>query len=123
MKTSKNAHAAHAGLRANIAKAARTAVTAALICALLAGMLTACGGDSSKTYDLQEVYQEILAAQPEDAALLWHITQVIQTVAKEQGLAENGFRIAVNTGRDGAQTVPHLHFHILGGRAMGWPPG
>ncbi len=65
----------------------------------------------------------ILAAQPEDAALLWHITQVIQTVAKEQGLAENGFRIAVNTGRDGAQSVPHLHFHILGGRAMGWPPG
>ena len=65
----------------------------------------------------------ILAAQPEDAALLWHITQVIQAVAKEQGLAENGFRIAVNTGRDGAQSVPHLHFHILGGRAMGWPPG
>ena len=66
MKTSKNAHAAHAGLCANIAKATRTAVTTALICVLLAGMLTACGGDSSKSYDLQEVYQEILAAQPEN---------------------------------------------------------
>ncbi len=66
METSKNAHAAHAGLRANIAKATRKAVTTALICVLLAGMLTACGGDSSKSYDLQEVYQEILAAQPEN---------------------------------------------------------
>ena len=66
MKTSKNAHAAHAGLCANIAKATRKAVTTALICVLLAGMLTACGGDSSKSYDLQEVYQEILAAQPEN---------------------------------------------------------
>ena len=66
METSKNAHAAHAGLRANIAKATQKAVTTALICVLLAGMLTACGGDSSKSYDLQEVYQEILAAQPEN---------------------------------------------------------
>ena len=66
MRTSKNAHAAHTGLCANIAKASRKAVTTALICVLLAGMLTACGGDSSKSYDLQEVYQEILAAQPEN---------------------------------------------------------
>ena len=44
-------------------------------------------------------------------------------VAKELGLAENGYRLVLNTGRDGGQSVGHLHVHLLGGRRMGWPPG
>lgn len=43
-------------------------------------------------------------------------------VARSQGLAA-GYRVLTNTGRDGGQAVPHLHFHVLGGRRMGWPPG
>ncbi len=65
----------------------------------------------------------ILEVKQEDAQLMTHILEVIQKIAVENGLAQSGFRIAVNTGRDGGQTVPHLHFHILGGRAMAWPPG
>ncbi len=44
-------------------------------------------------------------------------------LAKGNGLSENGYRVVVNCGRDGGQSVGHLHFHVLGGRAMGWPPG
>lgn len=47
---------------------------------------------------------------------------VARKVAKDLGL-ENGFRLVVNNGRDGAQSVYHLHIHILGGRQMKWPPG
>jgi histidine triad (HIT) family protein len=43
-------------------------------------------------------------------------------VAKLQGLG-NGYRLVINTGPDGGQTVEHLHVHVLGGRHMGWPPG
>ena len=65
----------------------------------------------------------VLEVKPEDAQLIMHIMEVIQKIAVEHGLDQEGFRITVNTGRDGGQTVPHLHFHILGGRAMAWPPG
>ena len=65
----------------------------------------------------------IAAAAPEDDALLGHLLQVAQKVAKQEGLGESGFRIVINNGRDGGETVPHLHVHVLGGRAMGWPPG
>jgi histidine triad (HIT) family protein len=44
-------------------------------------------------------------------------------VAKQKGIADGGYRIVVNTGRHGGQTVFHLHLHVLGGRAMHWPPG
>jgi len=60
---------------------------------------------------------------PEDEALLGHLIHVAQKVAKQEGLGEAGFRIVINNGRDGGETVPHLHVHVLGGRAMGWPPG
>lgn len=60
----------------------------------------------------------------EDRDLIAHIhLDVIPKIAEELGLAEKGFRIVANTGADGGQTVSHLHFHILGGRSMGWPPG
>lgn len=44
-------------------------------------------------------------------------------VAEDEGLAAGGYRVVANTNRDGGQTVPHLHLHVLGGRPMRWPPG
>jgi histidine triad (HIT) family protein len=61
--------------------------------------------------------------QREDQALLGHLMLKIAEVAKDLGLDEEGYRVALNTGRDAGQTVPHLHFHVLGGRSLEWPPG
>ena len=58
-----------------------------------------------------------------DAALLGELLALARDVARQEGLAENGYRVVINTGGDGGQTVPHLHLHVLGGRAMHWPPG
>lgn len=51
-----------------------------------------------------------------------HIFSVIAKVAKDEGL-DQGYRVVSNIGEQGQQTVPHLHFHIIGGRDMTWPPG
>ncbi len=59
----------------------------------------------------------------ENAAVVGHIFAVAARLAKEQGFAENGYRIVNNCGADGGQTVGHLHFHLLAGRNLGWPPG
>lgn len=61
-------------------------------------------------------------AEPGDAALLGHLSMTAAAVARSRGL-ERGYRVVFNTGVDGGQTVEHLHLHLLGGRAMGWPPG
>ena len=61
-------------------------------------------------------------AAPEDQALLGHLLLIAGKVARELGL-KDGFRIVINHGRDGGESVPHLHVHLLGGRALGWPPG
>ncbi len=61
-------------------------------------------------------------AQAEDKTLLGHLLFAVSKVAKEQSL-EKGYRVVINTGEDGGQTVFHLHLHLLGGRALGWPPG
>lgn len=58
-----------------------------------------------------------------NAAVVGHIFAVAARLAKEQGFAENGYRIVNNCGEDGGQTVGHLHFHLLAGRNLGWPPG
>ena len=58
----------------------------------------------------------------EDAALLAHIMLKIKDIAKELGL-ENGYRVVINTGEDGMQSVKHLHVHVLGKRRLLWPPG
>ncbi len=58
-----------------------------------------------------------------DAALLGHIYCVIRDLVRQLGVAESGYRVVVNSGKDGQQSVPHLHFHVLGGRMMEWPPG
>lgn len=61
-------------------------------------------------------------AEPEDHRVLGHLLLVTKRIAEQMGL-ENGYRVVINTGEDGGQTVYHLHLHLLGGRAMGWPPG
>ena len=61
-------------------------------------------------------------AQPEDTALLGRLLAFAAEVAQEQKL-EDGYRLVVNTGANGGQTVQHLHLHLLGGRHMTWPPG
>ena len=58
----------------------------------------------------------------EDKSLMGHLLVKCSQIAKEQGLT-NGFRTVINTEQDGGQTVFHIHIHILGGRAMSWPPG
>ncbi len=58
-----------------------------------------------------------------DASILAEIGMLAQRVARELGIAERGYRAVMNTGDDGGQTVHHLHLHVLGGRAMKWPPG
>ena len=57
-----------------------------------------------------------------DAELIAHLWVVIRNIAKEQKL-DRGYRVVVNCGRDGGQSVDHLHFHLFGGRQMTWPPG
>lgn len=59
-------------------------------------------------------------AQPD---LLGHLLQVCAKVAELEGLVEGGYRVVTNIGDDGGQSVHHLHFHVLGGRALQWPPG
>ena len=61
-------------------------------------------------------------ALPGDAALLGKLLAAAGEVARTQHL-EGGYRLVVNTGADGGQTVEHLHVHVLGGRRLGWPPG
>ena len=61
-------------------------------------------------------------AQPEDKALLGHMLFAVAEIARSEKL-ENGYRVVINTGEEGGQTVFHLHMHLLGGRALGWPPG
>jgi len=51
------------------------------------------------------------------------ISEIMPRLAQELGVADKGYRVVVNTGEEGGQTVGHLHFHLLGGRSMTWPPG
>ena len=59
----------------------------------------------------------------EQGALLGHLFAVANEIAQAEGIAESGFRIVTNVRPDSGYTVPHLHFHLLGGRRMSWPPG
>jgi len=63
------------------------------------------------------------AAAPEDEALIGHLLVTAAQIARQEGIADTGFRLVINNGPDGGETVPHLHVHLLGGREMGWPPG
>lgn len=59
----------------------------------------------------------------ENCAVVGHIFKVAAEIAKKEGIAENGYRIVTNTGDGAGQTVKHLHYHMLGGRSLQWPPG
>ena len=58
-----------------------------------------------------------------DAGLLGRLFAVGASLARAAGLPERGYRVVTNVGADGGQSVPHLHFHLLGGRQFAWPPG
>lgn len=64
----------------------------------------------------------VAEATSDHAGLLGHLLLVAAKVAGEQGLRD-GYRLVVNNGRHGGETVPHLHVHLLGGRPLAWPPG
>ena len=65
----------------------------------------------------------VAVAEAGDQALLGHLLLKAAHVAGLLGLTDTGYRLVINNGRDGGESVPHLHCHILGGRAMKWPPG
>jgi histidine triad (HIT) family protein len=66
--------------------------------------------------------QNVATASDDDQMLMGHLMLVIRDVARQVGL-DNGYRVVANCGAEGGQAVDHLHFHILGGRSMSWPPG
>lgn len=63
------------------------------------------------------------AASTSDTNLIGHLLQVCKEVAENAGLEAGGYRVVTNVGTDGGQSVEHLHFHVLGGRPLAWPPG
>lgn len=65
----------------------------------------------------------VVDAAAADPALLGRLAAAAVEVARREGITQTGFRLVTNAGDDGGQTVPHLHLHLLGGRAMRWPPG
>ena len=64
-----------------------------------------------------------LVIKEEDNALIGHLFQIANRIAKDRGIAERGFRLVMNCNPESGQTVFHIHLHILGGRLMHWPPG
>jgi histidine triad (HIT) family protein len=63
------------------------------------------------------------ALEPEHDAIVGAVMRAARAIAQQEGVAESGYRLVVNTGRDANNTVPHLHIHLLGGRGLNWPPG
>jgi histidine triad (HIT) family protein len=62
-------------------------------------------------------------AQSSDSPLLGKLLGAAAATARQEGLGKNGYRIVINNGHNGGETIPHLHIHVLGGRPMQWPPG
>lgn len=110
-----------------------------LFCKIIAGEIP-----SNKVYSDQELYafHDITPAAPthilviprkhisaisqagsDDEAMLGNLMRRAALIAADQGLLPGGYRLVINTGDDGGQSVHHLHLHIIGGRRMTWPPG
>ena len=70
----------------------------------------------------REHISSVADADESKSALLGHLLWAAAEIARNKGLG-NGYRVVVNTGPDGGQTVDHLHLHLLGGRDLSWPPG
>ncbi|KOR36940.1 zinc-binding protein [Planktothricoides sp. SR001] len=71
----------------------------------------------------KEAIAKLSDAESKDHALMGHLLLTAKRVAEQEGLSEDGYRVVINNGPNGGQTVYHLHLHILGGRQMKWPPG
>ena len=65
----------------------------------------------------------IAAAQADDQSLLGHLLLAAADIARRENIAPTGYRLVINNGPHGGETVPHLHIHLLGGRHLNWPPG
>ena len=62
-------------------------------------------------------------AEAEDTLLMGKVLMAAASVARQEGLEDDGYRLVTNVGKDGGQSVHHLHVHVLGGRPLRWPPG
>lgn len=71
----------------------------------------------------KRVIARVSESAPADTELLGYLLHAAGQIAKSEGIADSGFRLVINSGPDGGETVPHLHVHLLGGRQMAWPPG
>lgn len=71
----------------------------------------------------KEHISSVLEVEDKNSALIGHVFAVANKIARDLGIDEKGFRIVNNCGEDGGQTVHHIHFHLLGGRSLQWPPG
>jgi histidine triad (HIT) family protein len=71
----------------------------------------------------RKVIPKLTLVSEEDAALMGKMVMVAKKIAQDNKLDENGFRLLLNEGKFGGQTIYHLHFHLLGGRRLMWPPG
>ncbi len=65
----------------------------------------------------------IAATEPEDADLLGRMLLAATEIARQERIDASGYRVVINEGAEGGQTVEHLHIHVMGGREMSWPPG
>ena len=65
----------------------------------------------------------VAAATDDDVQVLGHLLLKAAQIARELGIENSGYRLVINNGHDGGESVPHLHCHLLGGRALAWPPG
>jgi histidine triad (HIT) family protein len=70
----------------------------------------------------REHFSSLEDTNAEERDLLGHLLNTAALIARDKGLGK-GYRVVINTGEDGGQTVEHLHLHLLGGRHLGWPPG
>lgn len=71
----------------------------------------------------KEHVESLSACKEKHSALLGHLMLVAQKLAESENLTKQGYRVVLNVGTYGGQTVQHLHLHLLGGRSFGWPPG
>lgn len=67
--------------------------------------------------------ESLNAIKDEDLDIISYVFLKAKELAKKLGVSESGYRIVTNCGKDGGQTVPHIHFHMLAGRNLKWPPG
>lgn len=71
----------------------------------------------------KEHISSAVEVEEKNSAVIGHIFAVANKISKDLGIDKSGFRIVNNCGEDGGQTVHHIHFHLLGGRNLTWPPG